>query len=329
MAFDSVRFAVQFLFEHPPGQFMESSSGLSIIDPSVLERAEHYQRDFQSSPPFPHVVIENFLTPEFASELLDSFPTFERGNYIGDDGKAGGKSILAKIRQVGPAYARLDDAIKSPEFLKALSTITGIPDLIYDPWYLGGGTHESRNGVSLDTHVDFNYHPSERWHRRLNLIVYLNPIWKDEWGGCLEIFRDPHADNRPSQLFGPAFNRCVIFETSERSWHGFDQIRLPPEHADLTRRSIALYFYTKDRPAEETAGRHTTYYVKRQLPDRYIEGYTLSRSDLAEIKHLLETRDGHITMLYAENTAMREAEDRGLTGRLLYLLKKAYVRYWK
>ncbi|MFC5583469.1 2OG-Fe(II) oxygenase, partial [Rhodanobacter terrae] len=157
----------------------------------------------------------------------------------------------ASARKVGqfwiglnsPAYERLDDAIKSPEFLKAVGELTGIEGLIYDPWYLGGGTHENRNGMSLDPHVDFNYHPSEKWHRRLNLIIYLNPTWDDSWGGCLEIFRDPYADNRPSRAVSPAFNRCVIFETSEKSWHGFDAIRLPDEHADISRRSIALYFY--------------------------------------------------------------------------------------
>ena len=306
---------------------MEQQLGLSILNPDVLAKADDYRHEFQGTPPFPHVSIPNFLAPAFAQQLYDIFPSFERGNFIGEDGREGGKSTLDKIRQVGAPYARLDDAIKSPEFLQALGKITGIDGLIYDPWYLGGGTHENRDGMSLDPHVDFNFHPSERWHRRLNLIIYLNPEWEPSWGGNLEIFRDPHADVRASRMFAPTFNHCVIFETSEKSWHGFDQIHLPPERSTLTRRSIALYFYTKDRPAEETAPRHTTYYVKRQLPEHFVDGYTLTSHDVAELKHLLATRDGHIQMLYAENTAMRAAEDRGLVGRLLYLAKKAYVRY--
>lgn len=308
---------------------MDSASGLKIINPAVLVHAEQYRNEFTTTPPFPHIVIEDFLDNTFAQSLFDAFPSFERGNFIGDDGEPGGKSTQAKIRQCGPAYERLDDAIKSPEFLKALGELTGIEGLIYDPWYLGGGTHENRNGMSLDPHVDFNYHPSEKWHRRLNLIIYLNPTWEDSWGGCLEIFRDPYADNRPSRAVSPTFNRCVIFETSEKSWHGFDAIRLPDEHADISRRSIALYFYTKDRPVDDTAPRHTTYYVNRQLPDCYQEGLTLTRGHVAELKHLLEVRDGHIRMMYAENTAMRKAQDGGLSGHLLYLFKKAYVRYWK
>ena len=306
---------------------MQSSTNLPIINPSVLESSDTLRARFTSALPFPHVVIENFLTAEFAESLLGTFPAFERGNAIGDDGEIGGKSTLDKIRQISPAYEHLDDAIKGPEFLNAISAITGIERLIYDPWYLGGGTHENRNGMSLDPHVDFNFHPSERWHRRLNLIIYLNPEWQDQWGGCLELFRDPAADARPSRVVAPTFNRCVIFETSERSWHAFNEIRLPHERSSESRRSIALYFYTKDRPADETADRHTTYYVNRQLPEHITDGKVLTRSDVADIKHLLEQRDGHIRMLYAENTALRKAQDSGLTGHLLYLAKRAYVRF--
>lgn len=306
---------------------MHASNGLSILNPRILDETQEHRSRFASAVPFPHLVLDDFLDEAFARELLATFPAFERGNSVGDDGAQGGKSTLDRIRQVGPAWQRLDDAIQSPGFLHAIGQLTGIDGLLYDPWYLGGGTHENRDGMSLDPHVDFNFHPSERWHRRLNLIVYLNPGWREEWGGCLELFRDPHADARPSRSIAPAFNRCVIFETSERSWHAFDRIRLPQEHAGLTRRSVALYFYSKDRPEEETAPRHTTFYVKRQLPEHIDEGHTLSRGDVAGIRQLIEERDAHIRMLYAENTSLRQAQERGLTGHLLYLAKRAYVRF--
>lgn len=306
---------------------MHGSPGASIIHPRVLETADALGASFASAEPFPHLVIDDFFAPGVAERLLAEFPGFEQGNFVGDDGQPGGKSTLDKVRQLGPAYRALDDAIQSPGFLQALSRLTGIDGLLYDPWYLGGGTHENRNGMSLDPHVDFNFHPSERWHRRLNLIVYLNPEWEAQWGGCFELFRDPHASPRPDVSIPPVFNRCAIFETSERSWHGFDQIQLPPEHAGLSRRSIALYFYTKDRPAEEIAGRHTTYYVNRQLPERFVEGRALDAHDVAELQGLIAQRDAHIRMMYAENTALRKAQDSGIGGHILYLAKRAYVRF--
>lgn len=306
---------------------MEEAPGISIIHPRVLEAADQLGAGFAAADPFPHLVIDDFLTPDFAARLLSEFPGFEDGNFIGDDGVPGGKSTSDQVRQLGPAYRALDDAIRSPEFLQILSRLTGIEQLIYDPWYLGGGTHENRDGMSLDPHVDFNFHPSERWHRRLNLIVYLNPAWDAQWGGNFELFRDPHASPRPDVSISPSFNRCAIFETSERSWHGFDTIRLPPGQSGLTRRSIALYFYTKDRPEDEIAPRHTTYYVNRQLPERFAEGAVLDAADVAEVRALISQRDAHIRMLYAENTALRKAQDTGVGGQLLYLAKRAYVRF--
>lgn len=306
---------------------MEGAEPLSILDQRVMASCADHREAFTSADPFPHVVIDDFFAPEFAAALLDTFPAFERGNAVGDDGKVGGKSTLERVRALGPAYQRLDDAIQSPAFLQLIGRITGIDGLLYDPWYLGGGTHENRHGMSLDPHVDFNYHPSERWHRRLNLIVYLNPEWEESWGGNLELFRDPHEDRRPTRSVVPRFNRCVIFETSERSWHAFDRIALPAGREDLTRRSVALYFYSHERPAEETAPRHTTYYVKRQLPEHLVEGHVLDGHDVTELTRLLQERDAHIRMLYAENTALRKAQDKGIGGHLLYLAKRAYVRF--
>ncbi|MFC5583033.1 hypothetical protein [Rhodanobacter terrae] len=82
---------------------MDSASGLEIINPAVLAHAEQHRNEFTAASPFPHIVIEDFLDNTFAQSLFDAFPSFERGNFIGDDGEPGGKSTLAKIRQCGPA----------------------------------------------------------------------------------------------------------------------------------------------------------------------------------------------------------------------------------
>jgi hypothetical protein len=298
-----------------------------IVTAAVRADADAIGRRFADAQPFPHVVVDDFLEAGFVEALLAQFPPFERGNAVGDDGRVGGKSTFERIRKLGDAYERLDRAIQSPAFLALVGRLTGIDALIYDPFYLGGGTHENRDGVSLDAHVDFNYHPSERWHRRLNLIVYLNREWESSWGGALELYRDPAANPRPDRVVVPAFNRCVIFETSERSWHGFDRIRLPSARAHLTRRSIALYFYTRERPSDEIAGRHSTIYVQRPLPEHLVAGHVLTDADVAELTTLIATRDDHIRAQYAENARLLQAQDRGFGGKVLYLLKRAYVRF--
>lgn len=298
----------------------------SILNAHPIDQAETYRQQFISGEPFPHVVIDSFFTPEFAAALYEEFPAFERGCAVGDDGQLGSKSTFDRIRKLGGTFSRLDATIQTHEFLESISKLTGIPDLIYDPFYLGGGTHENREGQGLDAHIDFNYHPSERWHRRLNLIVYLNPEWESAWGGSLELFSDPRREARPVKAILPLFNRCVIFETSEQSWHGFSEIRLPIDKKALSRKSIALYFYTAERPAEQTAGRHSTVYVNRQLHDRFTEGYVLRHEDVHELKHLFAVRDDHIREQYTEIAKLLQAQDRGLVGHFLYLAKRAYVR---
>lgn len=297
------------------------------INPAVLAKVEELSQQFAQAKPFRFLVIDDFLQPAFAAQLLAEFPPFEKGNSVGDDGKQGGKSTLERIKSLGPAYQGLDATIQSEDFLGFIGKLTGVDAPLYDPFYLGGGTHENRHDQALQAHVDFNYHPSERWHRRLNLIVYLNPIWEEAWGGNLELYRDPYQDAQPAHRITPLMNRCVVFETTEKSWHAFDRIKLPAGKTDMSRRSVALYFYSKDRPPEEVAGKHTTHYVDAQLPEHLVEGYKLTGADVAQLKELIAHRDNRARMLYAENAQLLQAQERGFSGQLLFLLKRLYVRY--
>jgi hypothetical protein len=304
-----------------------------LVHPGVATNAARHAEAFARREPFRHVVIEDFFAADYARELLATFPAFERGNARNEVGDTGGKSTVERIRRLGPAWATLDELVRSPPFLGLVGRITGIPDLLYDPYYFGGGTHENRAGQELDPHVDFNRHPLENWHRRLNLIVYLNPHWEDAWGGALELHGDPRSPDDRVIGIRPSFNRCVIFETTERSWHGFRRIVLPAEHADVTRRSVALYFYTRERPADELADPHSTIYVDRLLPDRFRAGRVLDEADVCELHTLLARRDQHnqrlyrdITRLAAELEFARAALDHGPIGRIAHFARRALRR---
>ena len=267
---------------------------------------------FQQREPFRHVVIDDFLQPAIAAGLLTEFPEFNPTHAINEDGEVGNKSVYEKIRALGPNYSRLDDFIQTQDFLGLVSRITGIPDLLYDPYYFGGGTHDNRNGQALDAHVDFNRHPVTHTHRRLNLIIYLNPDWQAEWGGVLELHSDPASNHDQVTRVVPLFNRAVIFETTEHSWHGFSPIKLPASRLGETRRSIALYFYTTQRPADELAATHSTVYVGRPLPDHVVAGRTLAQADVDEIRALLQGRDFHIQRLYRETSQLNAGLEQAL-----------------
>lgn len=270
---------------------------LSALHSSVRDRIDELQRQFATNRPFRHVVIDPFLTPEFCEQLIAEFPAFDTRRALSETGTVGRKAVFSDLVNLGSAYRQFDALMRDPEFLALTSRLTGIPDLLYDPEYVGGGTHENLDGQELDSHVDFNYHPTSYWHRRLNLIVFLNPEWEESWGGILELLGDPFSEEAERQSVVPRANRAVIFETSEISWHGFQRIHLPAEKR-TSRRSIAIYFYTKQRPPEETAPSHDTIYYQRPLPDRLRAGYTLTEEDRLELERLLIRRDGTIRFLY-------------------------------
>jgi len=269
------------------------------VSESVTRQADHYREAFLRAAPFKHVMIESFFEPKFAERLLGEFPSFDPKLAMNEMGELGGKAVNTKIREISPAYEELYETIGSKGFLDLMSRLSGIPDLVMDPKLYGGGTHENRHGQELDAHVDFNYDESEKLHRRLNVIIYMNQEWKTEWGGAIEIHSNPW-DHKNNQIhaFDPLFNRCVMFETNEYSWHGFPKIQLPEDKRHLSRKSISIYLYTKDRPAEEIAPMHATFYVQRPLPPYIQEGRVLTGEDIKELNELLKRRDDWLRMYH-------------------------------
>lgn len=276
-----------------------------MLNPDVLARRDDWRAAFARRDPFRHVVIEDFFAADFLARLRAEFPDFTKGDARNEAGELAGKSVVERIRGLGPAFRELDARIQSREFLDLVGEITGIPGLLYDEHYFGGGTHENRRGQDLDPHVDFNHHPLTAWHRRLNLIVYLNPEWQDDWGGSLELHSDPRREDNRVTTITPLLNRAVIFETTEWSWHGFARIEPPAGRPELTRRSIALYFYSEQRPADELGEPHSTIYVDRPVQREWLRaGRALSEAESRELNIAVSRRDQHIQRLYRDITRL-------------------------
>lgn len=272
---------------------------MSLISQRAWQSLKQDKSDFQSAKPFRYVAIDNFFEREFCQRVLDEFPTFEDRFALNEMGQVGGKAARADVGNLSAAFRELDTFIQSKEFLDYISDLTGIPDLRYDPLYVGGGTHENRDGQSLAPHVDFNHHPATKEHRRLNLIVYLNHEWDSAWGGELTLQEDPwRSGDQNKKTISPMFNRAVIFETTEASWHGFDTIRMPVAKKHLSRKSFAIYLYTKDRPQEESAPQHATIYVPHAMPRGWSPGRTLSKEDLVLLENRFADLLGHLRFLY-------------------------------
>jgi hypothetical protein len=271
-----------------------------FINPDVLQSVGELAESFNKAQPFRYLVMDDFLDRNFCEAICAQFPEFKDAHAMNENKQVGLKATREKVRTLGPAFRNMDDLIRQPEFLELVGKISGIDDLHYDPYYFGGGTHENREGQDLDPHIDFNFHPITRQHRRLNLIIYLNESWQEDWGGSLQLHRDPYREPSDDEIVtvSPLRNRCVIFETTEHSWHGFERIDLPDDERNRSRKSFAVYYYTDIRPEDEAGDEHSTVYVERHLPERIKTGLQLGTDDVNEIKRLLTRRDQHLKRLY-------------------------------
>ncbi|MCW5908781.1 MAG: 2OG-Fe(II) oxygenase [Chitinophagales bacterium] len=219
---------------------------MTYVNFGLLQQELPALRDkFNSYPTFRFLVIEDFLLPEVAEALLADYPTpaspiWKSITYIHQRNKL----QSAKISQ---EFSKVFEELNGEEMRQFLSTLTGINNLKADDELFGAGFHQSLKGAFLDIHVDFNVHPEKDWHRRLNLLLFLNKNWKPEYGGNLELW-DMDKRERIAEIV-PKFNCGVIFETTEKSFHGHPQPLNTPE--GVTRKSLAVYYYTQQPPDEQ------------------------------------------------------------------------------
>jgi hypothetical protein len=225
----------------------------------LLAQARDLRAAYASARPFPHVVIDDFLPPPILDQVLAEFPGPDAIDWKRFQDGTGRKLATRDEAQLGPATRAFLHDLNSSRFLRFLEELTGIDGLLPDPHFEGGGLHQIERGGYLKIHADFNRHEKLKLDRRLNLLIYMNKDWREEFGGHLELWT---TDMRQcSKRVLPIFNRCVVFSTTDSSFHGHPEALTCP--ADASRKSVALYYYSNGRPASELSGSHSTLYQRR------------------------------------------------------------------
>jgi hypothetical protein len=201
---------------------------LARIDPDTIAGAM----------PFAHAVVDEFLPAEVADALAAEFdaagPAWKSYHHVNEK-----KLVASDVATMGPTARSVVAMLHDPAFVTALEAIMGVDGLRPDPELDGAGLQQTRAGGFLNVHLDHLSHAKRRtWSRQVNLLLFVNRDWDAAWGGALELW-DP-AVTRCMRAIAPTFNRCVVFRTSERSFHGVVPVQCP---ADRTRRSLALYYY--------------------------------------------------------------------------------------
>jgi hypothetical protein len=213
---------------------------------------------YAAAQPFPHVALDGLFDDAVLDAVLRDFPAPDAMQWARFDNPLEKK--LGYFHETATIARTIRDFLNdmnSFEMLRWLEALTGIDGLIPDPYFGGGGLHQIEPGGFLKVHADFNVHPKLRLDRRLNMLIYLNHGWRDEWGGHLELW-----DGAVTcvERIAPLFNRTVIFSTTDTSLHGHPHpLASPP---GVTRKSVSLYYYTAGRPADERSAPHDTIFVR-------------------------------------------------------------------
>ena len=228
-----------------------------LIDFAALEvDLERKTTAYRSATPFPHLVLDDVLRPDVFAKAVGEFPGIKDEFWQGYLHVNETKYSNTQPDSWGPTLHDIAQEFCGERFIAFLEKLTGINELLPDWTMDGGGLHQTLNGGHLNIHADFTtHHTRENLARRVNILLYLNDEWRDEWGGKLELWdKDMTAC---MDRVTPAGNRMLIFTTTFDSFHGHPDPLTCPD--DVARRSMALYYFTE----EQNAVRRSTNYQAR------------------------------------------------------------------
>jgi Rps23 Pro-64 3,4-dihydroxylase Tpa1-like proline 4-hydroxylase len=229
-----------------------------------LEALAHAKaEEYKANQPYPHIYFDNFLPLDVAEAALRDFPEPKEVDWHSYKDVNQHKKLAFDAVEKLPASIRdVLYFLNTRPMLKFLETLTGIQSVLPDPNYVGGGLHQIRPGGLLEVHADFSYHNGLRLDRRINVLIYLNKDWKEEYGGHFELW--DREVKRAEKKILPIFNRCAIFSTTSVSFHGHPEpLACPP---DRNRKSIATYYYSNGRPEEDPELTHKHEVAFQQRP---------------------------------------------------------------
>lgn len=234
------------------------------IDASqLLELAKSYKNKYVGAQPFPHIYFDNVFPGEVLKKILEEFPDRHKEKWTEYNNFNEIKLAFNNQQLFGNVTHNFIQELNSKAFIDFLEELTGIKNLIPDVNLSGAGLHQIMPGGLLKVHADFNKNRNTNLDRRLNVLIYLNENWKEEYGGHFELW-DKKMEKAEVKLL-PIFNRMAIFSTTSTSFHGHPDVLNCPEN--MSRKSIALYYYTNGRPdgeINEAESKHTTIFKKRK-----------------------------------------------------------------
>lgn len=207
-----------------------------LSEPAISDLTSGYRK----AVPFPHIVLDDFVLVA-PRDIEAAFPGPEWEHWVDRSSDfQPAKSSCRKVELMPPVLREMVHELSEPRFLRALIELSGFKNLLPDPYLHGGGLQRWGKGGEQIPHTDFPFHPTAPLCRRVNVLVYLNPDWKEGDGGELSFYAV--GKEEPTVSIPPKFGTCVIFNTDPWSVHSVE----PISDSSAARRTIGLYFFTAE-----------------------------------------------------------------------------------
>jgi hypothetical protein len=236
-----------------------STGVMSVIGGRIAlpDSPDKLSKIYKAAKPFPHLIIDDMFPSELLDDLAAEIPDPSSGHWVRENNEHLQKLNLRSAVDLGETGFQFAAFLHSASFLYLLSELTGIGELLPDPYLQGAGYHVSSSGGKFDVHVDRNTAYETGLTRRLTLITYLNKSWTHEYGGQLELWNPDGT--RCEVVVEPAFNRTILFEIADKNFHGVpNPVAAPNARA---RNSFAVYYHTAGVKAKEGFTPHGSIYA--------------------------------------------------------------------
>lgn len=230
-------------------------------------RAGELRRQWQSSGPINHFVLDGLFPDELAQAIRRAFPRPEDMTL---------KRTLREVKYIGAQMDRYQPlleetvyAFQMPEVVRVVEQITALEAIEPDELLYAGGISLMAPGHFLNPHVDNSHDKVRQRYRVLNLLYYVSPDWTNESGCNLELW--PGGPKGQPVTVTSRFNRLVVMVTHQSSWHSVSK-----NVAGADRCCVSNYYFSK-RPV----GGHPYFHVTsfRGRPEQRVRDLVL-RGDI-------------------------------------------------
>jgi Rps23 Pro-64 3,4-dihydroxylase Tpa1-like proline 4-hydroxylase len=186
-----------------------------------------------------HFFIDELLDIDICKNIYQAFPKDGEG-FFNRESFREKKKTSADLSTYDKLLSDITYAFQDHRVVDLVAKLIGVEQIEPDPKLYAGGLSMMFPGDFLNPHIDNSHDGNRERYRRLNLLYYVSPDWKKEYGGNLELWDDQRST--PLTLVALT-NRLIVMETNKTSWHSVSTVKV-----ERPRCCVSNYYFSKISP---------------------------------------------------------------------------------